>query len=162
MHLIILFLHPRSRNHQYFLRPHIQWRMCCSGNVDVLQWNRKWFISRRVKFDSWFHMMAINEISCNRPEIKFWFRIIAWFSSKNFSFSSCSGRSRIKVDVLRRRSPPEILTVTSATGKTKCSLFMGVNTSTRMSPFQIHPRLAHIQRIHLAILQDQIDGLLHR
>ena len=39
------------------------------GNVDVLHRNRKCFFSRHVQFDSGFHMMAINEISCNRPEI---------------------------------------------------------------------------------------------
>ena len=76
--------------------------MCCSGNVDVLQWNRKWFFFRHVKFDSGFHVMAIKEISHNRPEIIFSFRIFAcwvilkriwrrefvWFSSKNFLFLS--------------------------------------------------------------------------
>ena len=45
--------------------------MCCSGNVDVFQWNWEWFWSRHVQFDSGFHMMAINEISWDRPN-HFW------------------------------------------------------------------------------------------
>ena len=77
MHLIIIFLHPRSSNHQFFLQQYIQWRMCSSGNVDVLQRNRKWFYSRHVQFDTGFHVMALNEISCNGPEIIFSLRIIA-------------------------------------------------------------------------------------
>ena len=74
--------------------------MCCSGNVDVLQWNRKWFFSRHVQFDSGFHMMATNVISCNRLEIilslnnipcgvimeRCWRRESAWSSLKNFLF----------------------------------------------------------------------------
>ena len=72
-----------------------------------------------------------------------------------------SGRSRIKVDGLRRRSPPGVMTVPSAIGNMKNSPFIGVATSfelslfalisdasicsnssmsaTRMSPFQILP-----------------------
>ena len=96
MHLTILDLHLRSTDLQYVF-PAIHpvtyvlfwWRRCTS-----VEW--KWFFSRHVQFDSGFHMMAINEISCNRPEIIFSFRIIlcrvrslwgwrresAWFSSK--------------------------------------------------------------------------------
>ena len=44
-----------------------------------------------------------------------------------------SGLSRIKVDVLRRWSPPQILTVPSATGNIKLSPFIGVNTSNALS-----------------------------
>ena len=90
--------------------------------------------------------MAINEISCNRPEVIFSFRIIpcwvilkwcwtresAWFSSKNFLFLS-SERSRIKVNFLRRCSHPKILTVPSATEKIKLSPSLGVNTSFTLS-----------------------------
>ena len=36
---------------------------------------------------------------------------------------------RSTLDVLRRRSPPDILAVPSATGNTNFSFFMGVNTS---------------------------------
>ena len=63
--------------HEYFLQQCIQWRMCCSGNVDELQRNGKWFFSRHVRFDSGFHMMTITEISCDRPEIIFSFRIMS-------------------------------------------------------------------------------------
>ena len=103
-----------------------------SGNVGVLQWNRKWFFSRWVRLDSGFNVMAINEISCNRPEVILSFRIIpcwvilkkdwrresVWFSSKITLFFS-SVWARIKVDVLRRWSPPETLNVPSATGNKK-------------------------------------------
>ena len=70
MHLIILFLPPRSSNHQYFLHHNIKWYMNVSGNVDVLHsGHRKWFFSRHVQFHSGFHVIATNEISCNRPEV---------------------------------------------------------------------------------------------
>ena len=83
------------------------------------------------------------------------------------------------MDGLRRRSPPGVLTVPSATGKTHFSFFMDVNTffcidssgvdfrcvhllhssvsATRMSPFQIPPRFLHIQGKYLVRLLDQID-----
>ena len=41
-----------------------------------------------------------------------------------FCSSPRSGLSRIKVDVLRNRSPPEILTVPSATGNSKIFTFL--------------------------------------
>ena len=72
-----------------------------------------------------------------------------------------SGRSRIKVDVLRTWSPPESFTVPSAIGNLIFSPLVDVNTSfalslfawisdasifsnsstsaTKMSPFQVHP-----------------------
>ena len=37
----------------------IQVCMCSSGDVSVFQWIREWFFSRRVKFDSWFNVMAV-------------------------------------------------------------------------------------------------------
>ena len=45
----------------------IQIRMSSSGYVNVLQRerNREWFFSRRVKFDSGFNVMAVNEASWN-------------------------------------------------------------------------------------------------
>ena len=43
-----------------FLLHDSQIRMCSSGDINVLQWNREWFFSRRVKLDSgstwWWHM----------------------------------------------------------------------------------------------------------
>ena len=83
-------------------------------------------------YDSWFHVMTINEISRNRSEMIFGFRIIPWwvvwefvfFSSKNsLFFSSARDDPLIKVDGLWRRSPPGVLTVPSATGKRKMSPF---------------------------------------
>ena len=73
----------------------------------------------------------VSEISHNGPEIIFSFRLIpVWShlgveigeesSSDSPRTTSCSsprsGRSRIQVDVLRRKSPAKILTVPSATG----------------------------------------------
>ena len=117
--------------------------MSISGNVDIFQRNRKWFFSRHVQFDSGFHVMATNEISRNRSKI-----ILASASSSVESSwcgvgeegpsdspwrTSCSSprseRSRNKDDVLRRWSPPEILTIPSATGDKKLSPLIGVNTS---------------------------------
>ena len=96
---------------------------------------------------------------------------------------SCSSprsrRFRIKVDGLRRRSPPGVLTVPSATGNVKFLPFIGVNTSFALSLrawssdtsicsnssmsaistslFQIPPHTTHNQGIYLARLYDQID-----
>ena len=39
-------------------------------------WNRKCLFFRQKQFDSGFHLMAINEISRNSPEVIFGFRII--------------------------------------------------------------------------------------
>ena len=47
----------------------IQISVRSSGNVNVLQWNREWFFSRRVKFDSRFNVMAVFEASRHGPEI---------------------------------------------------------------------------------------------
>ena len=115
--------------------------MCCSGNVDTLQWNRKWLFSRHVQFDSVFHMMATNEVSCDRPASS---RAgSAWCGDGEESPSdsprrtSCSsprsGRSRIEVDGLWRRSPPEVLTVPAAIGNIDFSPLIGVNTSLALS-----------------------------
>ena len=54
------FLHPRSSNLQYFLLQYIHRCICCSGNVDVLQRNRKCFFFRDVQFDSEYKVMTIN------------------------------------------------------------------------------------------------------
>ena len=48
-----------------FFQKYIQWCVCCSGNVDILRRDGKWFFFRHVQFDSGFHVMAINEVSCN-------------------------------------------------------------------------------------------------
>ena len=103
----------------------------------------KCFFSRHVLFDLVYNVMTINEFSCDRPEVIFSFLIITgWVFLKmgwvyhsselpsNISGSSPrSGWFRVKVVVLRRCSPPKILTVPSATGKMKFPLLCGVNTS---------------------------------
>ena len=51
----------------------IQNRLSNSGNVNVFQWNREWFFSRRVKFDSGFNVMAVFEVSWHGPEVVYRF-----------------------------------------------------------------------------------------
>ena len=41
----------------------IQIRLSGSGYVNTFKWNREWFLSRRVKFDSRFNVMAVYEAS---------------------------------------------------------------------------------------------------
>ena len=61
-------------------------------NVNVHQWNREWFFSRRVKFDSGFNVMAVYEASCHQKSfiaspafrkwvLRLWKRPF-WFSKK--------------------------------------------------------------------------------
>ena len=102
---------------------HSKWRMSGSGKVDVLHRNSKWFFPRQVQFVSGFHVMAINEISRDRPEAIFIFLIIQrcvflkWSVGECNSFDflwriSCSsprsGQSQVRVDVIRRCSLPQI------------------------------------------------------
>ena len=47
----------------------IQVRVCSSGDVNIFQWNRVWFFSRRVEFDSRFNVMAVYEVSWHGPEV---------------------------------------------------------------------------------------------
>ena len=78
--------------------------MSSSGYVNVLKWNREWFFSRRVKFDSWFHVMAVFEVSWHGRKIIYRFTSIQkwvlrlwkrpfWFSKKvNVTLSSTWSR----------------------------------------------------------------------
>ena len=80
----------------------IQIRMSSSGDVNVFQWNREWFLSRRViRFDSGFNVMAVHEASRHGPEIincftdirkrvlRLWRMRPFWFSKKiPLTFSS--------------------------------------------------------------------------
>ena len=59
-----------------FFQHNIQGCMCVSANVGILQRNKKWFFRRHIQSDSGFHVMTVNEISWDRPEIIFSFRII--------------------------------------------------------------------------------------
>ena len=67
--------------------------VCSSGDVNVFQWNREWFLSRRVKSDSGLNVMAVCEISWHGPKIIYGFTGIRkwvlrlwkrpfWFSKK--------------------------------------------------------------------------------
>ena len=47
----------------------IQVRISGPGNVDILQWNRKWFFSRHVQFNSGFHVMTVHKIAWDGPEV---------------------------------------------------------------------------------------------
>ena len=40
-----------------------------SGYINVFQWNKEWFFSRRVKFDSGFNEMAVFEVSWHGPTV---------------------------------------------------------------------------------------------
>ena len=62
-----------------------------AGYVHVLQWNREWFFSRRVMFDSGFNVMAVHEVSRHGPKIVYCFtgipkRVVRWWK-KPFWFS---------------------------------------------------------------------------
>ena len=82
-----------------FLLLDIQICMSSSGYVNVLQWNREWFFSRRVKFDSGFNVMAVYEVSWHGPKVIYrftgirkrvvrWWKRPFWFSKKvNVTFS---------------------------------------------------------------------------
>ena len=70
----------------------IQNRMRSSGYVNVLQWNREWFFSRRVKFDSGFNVMAVYEVSWHGPKVIYRFtgirkRVLSWWWKRPFWFS---------------------------------------------------------------------------
>ena len=84
---------------------------------------------------------------------------------QNKTNSPRCGRSRIKVDVLRRRSLPEILTVPSVTGNAISSFFIDVNTSLALRLLawislldcllsRFHPHTTHSLEIYLARLVD--------
>ena len=92
--------------------------------------------------------MTINELSCDRPEVIFRFPhhhglslledglenlIHLTFLEEFLVLRPRSGRSRVKVDALRRCPLPKILTVPSATGNMKFPLLCGVNTSFALS-----------------------------
>ena len=66
--------------------------MCSSGYVKVFLWNREWFFSRRVKFDSWFNVMAVYEVSWHGPKIiscftGIWIWVLRWWRWRPFWFS---------------------------------------------------------------------------
>ena len=66
--------------------------MGSSGDVNVFQWNKEWFFSRRIKFDSGFNMKAVYEVSWHGPKIIHRFtsirkRVVRWWRWRPFWFS---------------------------------------------------------------------------
>ena len=139
----------------------IQISMSCSGDVNVFQWNRKKFFSRRVKFDCGFNVMAmaVYGVCWHGPKIIHRFTGIRKESWGGWP-SPRIGRSRIKVGVLSSWSLPESVIRPSANGKINSPFSLGNITSfalslcvkisdasivcnssmsaTNTSPFQIH------------------------
>ena len=72
----------------------IQIRVRSSGYVNIFQWNGEWLFSRRVKFDSWFNVMAVYEVFWHGPKnhlslhtasgkwVLRWCKRPFWFSKK--------------------------------------------------------------------------------
>ena len=122
-----------------FLPQTVEWCVCGPGKGND---------SLSAEFDSGYNVMTTNECSCHSPD-----KSLLAFSSSRVESSwswvgecnssefpwriSCSfprsGRSWVKVDVLRRCPHPKILTVPSATGFLKFPLLCGVNTSFALS-----------------------------
>ena len=70
----------------------IQVYMSSSGDVNVFQWFCEWFFSRRVKFDSGFNVMAVQEFSWHGPKIISCFTgirtwVLRWWRWRPFWFS---------------------------------------------------------------------------
>ena len=108
--------------------------VCSSGDVNVFQWNGEWLFSRRVKFDSWFNVMAVYEVSWQGPELIYrftgiqkwvmrWWKRPLWFSKKiyvtislNWSMPYQGGCSQFLIS--SRKFDSSI-----CDWKNKCSLF---------------------------------------
>ena len=132
--------------------------MSSSGDVNVFQWNREWFFSRRVKFDSWFNVMAVNEVSWHGPKIIYrftgirkwvlrWWKRPFWFSKKvNVTFSLNWSRPYQGVcsQVLISSKGFD----SSICGwKNKFSFFFGKYHLFRIEPFWVDFRCAHCFRL---------------
>ena len=130
-----------------FLLLNIQIRMSSSGYVNVFEWNREWFFSRRVKFDSGFNVMAVwsfptwtqNRLTLHRhPEMSHEVveeTLLILQESQYYYLLELIGRGRIKVDVLSSWSPPRVLIRPSAIGKIN-SPSLGNITSFALSLFE--------------------------
>ena len=69
-------IHPCSNNHRYAFPAF--W-MSIPGDVNIFQWDRKWFYSRRAEFASWSNVMTAYEVSRNKSEIiSFFLGIWKW------------------------------------------------------------------------------------
>ena len=125
----------------------IQIRMRSSGYVNVFQWNREWFFSRRVKFDSgstWWRYMKLPDmdqksfIASPTSGSESWGcgRDPSDSPRKSILLSPWIGRCRIGVDVLKSWSPPRGLIRPSAIGKINCPS-LGNITSFALSLFEL-------------------------
>ena len=120
-----------------------------SGDVNVLQWNREWFFSRRVKFDSWFNVMAVYEVSWNGPKfidcftgirtrvVRLWKWRLFWFSHKiSLIFSSNwvipyhGGRSQVLIS-------SKVFDSSICDWKNKFSFFSGKYHLFRIESFRV-------------------------
>ena len=120
-----------------FFHHFIQGCVSRSGNVDVLRWNKKkfsfvmysltlvprdgdyWNLPKWTRNDFWLPHRPV--LSHHEEELEKRVRLILlenflFLSSFRMMMVSDAGQSRIKVDGLRRRSPPKIFTVPSSTG----------------------------------------------
>ena len=136
-----------------FLLLDIQIRMSSSG-YNVLQWNKEWFFSRRVKFDSRFNVMAAYEVSWNGPKIincftgirkrvVRWWKRPFWFSKKikvtfysNWTLPYRGGCSQVLI------SSKEIDS-SICDWKNKFSYFFGKYQFFRIESFRVDFRCVH-------------------
>ena len=130
-----------------FLLFDIQICTSSSGYVNVLQWNREWFFSRRVKFDcsTWWRYMKFPDMDLKSLLASPASGNELWGSGRDPSdsprksrwLSPRIGRCRIKVDVLRSWSPPPRgLIRPSAIGKINSLFSLGNITSFALSLFE--------------------------
>ena len=120
----------------------IQVCMCSSGNVNVLQWNRERFFSRRVKFDGsiWsFLTWTRHRLSLHRhPDVSHEVveKTLLILQESQILLPRRIGRCRIKVDVLRSWSRPTVLIRPSAIGKINSPFSLWNITSFALSLFE--------------------------
>ena len=105
-----------------------------SGNVNVFQWNREWFFSRRVKFWLWvqrdggiwsFLTWTNSHLTLHRhPEVSLEVveETLLILQENQSDPSPRIDRCRIKVDVPRSWSPPRCLIRPYAAGKINFSI----------------------------------------
>ena len=147
----------------------IQIRMSSSGYINVFQWNREWFFSQRVKFDSGFNVMTVYEVS--------------WHEQKSFLASPASGYESGGGGGDPSDSPRKSLWPSPRIGRSRilissgkfdssiCSwkIFFRVDfcasivsnssmSATIRSPYQMPPRPKRIRGTIQVTLSFQIDG----
>ena len=128
--------------------------MSGSGYIHVFLWNREWFLSRRVKFDSGFNVMAVHEASWRGPKIIYrftgirkrvvrWWKRPFWFSKKikvtislNWSLPYRGGCSEVLISSNKFYSP-------ICDWKNKLSFFFGEYHLFRIESFRVDFRCVH-------------------